>query len=266
MSVTNPYIASSAVYGPVNSRRLGKSLGINFFINKVCNYNCAYCYLGRTLKGAGEPIPTENILAEIRDYLKAHKDTHIDFITFCGNGEPTLHPEFPKVVNETLKLIDEYRPGTPTALFSNASTLDRKEIMKTVKKIDKVFLKFDLVNEKHFYTINKPLEDITYEKILKNLKLAVDEGIPYTLDAAIITYLMKEYTKNDYEYVKEWLEIIKSINPPEVNLYTIIYHPDLIEEERIREKLEALRGDIEKLANFIKQNLEKGGIPCKVYI
>jgi len=267
MSATNPYIASSAIYGPVNSRRLGKSLGINFFINKLCNYDCAYCYLGRTLKGIGELIPSEHIIQELEEFLKTHRDMQIDYITFCGNGEPTIHPEFPKVVKETLKLIEKYRPNTPTALFSNATTLDREEIMDTVKLIDRVFLKFDLVNEMHFYTINKPLDkEISFQKIIDNLKLASRQGIKYTLDVAIITYLIKEYKKNNYEYVKNWLKIVKEISPPEVNLYTIIYHPDIIEEKHLREKLEALKNDINELASFIKQNLEKGGIPCKIYI
>ncbi len=266
MSVTNPYIASGVVYGPVNSRRLGKSLGINFFINKVCNYNCAYCYLGKTLKGIGEPIPYERIINEIEEFLKTHKDMDIDYITFCGNGEPTIHPDFSKVVRETLRLVEIYRPGTPTALFSNASTLDKKEILDTVRLINRIFFKFDLVNKQHFYTINKPLENITYERIIENLKLASVEGIKYTLDVAIITFLIKEYKKNKYEYINEWLEIVKDISPPEVNLYTIIYHPDIIEEKHLREKLESLKDDIMEVANYVKQNLEKGGIPCRIYI
>ena len=266
MSVTNPYIASGAVYGPVNSRRLGKSLGINFFINKLCNYDCVYCYLGKTLKGVGKPIPSEQIIHELEEFLKTHRDMSIDYITFCGNGEPTIHPEFPEVVNKTFKIIEKYRPNTPTALFSNATTLDRKEIMDVIKSIDRVFLKFDLVNEKHFYTINKPMDNISFQKVIDNLKLASNQNIRYTLDAAIITFLIKEYKKNDYEYIRNWLKIVKEISPPEVNLYTIIYHPDIIEEKHLREKLNALKNDINEITSFIKQNLEDGGIPCKIYI
>ncbi len=266
MSVTNPYIASSVVYGPVDSRRLGKSLGINFFENKLCNYNCAYCYLGKTLKGIGKPIPTTQIIKEVEEYLKNNTLIKIDYITFCGNGEPTIHPDFPYIVRKVLELINKYRANTPTAIFSNASTLDKPEILKTVKLINRAFLKFDLVNKQHFYTINMPLDGLTYEKIIDNLKLAVSEGIKYTLDVAIITYLLKEYKKNNYEYVKQWLKIVKDINPPEVNLYTIIYHPDIIEEKHLREKLNKVKKDIEDVANFVKQNLEEGGIPCKIYI
>lgn len=266
MSVTNPYIASGAVYGPVNSRRLGKSLGINFFINKLCNYDCAYCYLGKTLRGAGKLIPSEQIIQELEEFLKTHRDMPIDYVTFCGNGEPTIHPEFPEVVNKTFKVIEKYRSSTPTALFSNATTLDRKEIMNVVKSIDKVFLKFDLVNEKHFYTINKPMDNISFQKIIDNLKLASAQNIRYTLDVAIITFLIKEYKKNDYEYIRNWLKIVKEISPPEVNLYTIIYHPDIIEEKYLKEKLNALKNDIDEIASFIKHNLENGGILCKIYI
>ncbi len=165
-----------------------------------------------------------------------------------------------------IQIKDIYRKGIPTALFSNATTLHINEVFETIKLIDRKFFKFDIVNPDLFNLINKPDKEIDFKKVIDNLKLASSSGVKYTLDAAIITYLLPVYTKNNSKLIDEWLNIVFDINPPEVNLYTIVYHPDIFEEDKLKRKLKESKEDIQKIANYIKDQLEKGGIPCKIYI
>jgi wyosine [tRNA(Phe)-imidazoG37] synthetase (radical SAM superfamily) len=147
-------------------------------------------------------------------YHLAHR-TPIDYITFAGHGEPTLHPAFAEIVDGVLGLRDEYFPGKPTAIFSNASLLHRPEVVAGIAKLDKRIMKFDAADEATFRQIDKPLVDITFAQMVENLR---------RLDGLILTSgVLASARYSNVESLKsaDYIEAIGSIQPLEVHLYSI---------------------------------------------
>ena len=164
------------IYGPILSRRLGRSLGINLLpVNKkLCSFNCVYCQYGFTdilvTSPARELFPTvDQVISAIETYLK--KPHSIDYLTFSGNGEPTLYPDFGEIVKETVKLRNRYRPNAKLAILSNASMVSRYEIRQALTQIDKPILKLDAGDANTFKQINDPASDVSFEDIVEGMKL-----------------------------------------------------------------------------------------------
>ncbi|RLC12172.1 MAG: hypothetical protein DRH43_02330 [Deltaproteobacteria bacterium] len=141
--------SNKVLYGPVSSRRLGLSLGINLFpTGKVCSFNCIYCDLDVKLDASGyaQLMPTEQLLnrldREFHSYLKAGGETP-DSITFAGNGEPTLHPGFAEMVKIAKRLRDQYFPETPLNLFTDGVHLVQEGVIQCLDDFSRVFLKVD---------------------------------------------------------------------------------------------------------------------------
>src|SRR3989344_1313522 len=166
------------VYGPVKSRRLGQSLGINLTPEKVkvCNFNCGYCRVGVSSKAfRGERdfvlngLGLGDVISGVTKGVKHHADkgTHLDSITFAGNGEPTLYPWFVDVVEEVIGLRDQYFPDKPVSIFTN-STAETPEIREAIFRTDRRFFKLDAGDEQSFRRTNIPL-GVKYERIINNL-------------------------------------------------------------------------------------------------
>jgi wyosine [tRNA(Phe)-imidazoG37] synthetase (radical SAM superfamily) len=136
-------------YGPVFSRRLGYSLGINLLPSnrKICNFNCIYCECGLNDNNAPKvPLPTvDQYEIFFKDILKVLKDKHqrIDHLTFSGNGEPTLHPDFDKIIDKTIELRDMYFPQSKIAVLTNSILINREKISRALKKVDLPICKLD---------------------------------------------------------------------------------------------------------------------------
>ena len=165
------------VFGPVKSRRLGVSLGINVLPTeyKYCSFNCIYCECGWTLKENFRhvefPKPEEIKNAMKQKSLQMLEEGRTpDAITFAGNGEPTLHPDFPRIVDDTIELRDKYFPEASVTVLSNASMLHKKDVLEALKKVDQNMLKLDAGTRETFRLINQPPPHITLEKIIENLK------------------------------------------------------------------------------------------------
>jgi wyosine [tRNA(Phe)-imidazoG37] synthetase (radical SAM superfamily) len=155
------------VYGPVPSRRLGQSLGIDTIPLKTCNWNCVYCQLGRTeplTNERKEYVPSEEVLAEVREALSNHKPGEIDWVTFVGSGEPTLHSRIGWLVRQVKRMT-----ALPVAVITNGSLLYLPEVRQELAVADAVMPTLDAGEAKLYRQINRPHPDITYERLLDGL-------------------------------------------------------------------------------------------------
>ena len=152
----------STIYGPIHSRRLGMSLGINLMPNdgKICSFDCLYCEAGFNAQGPGKDgVPTrEAVKKQLRHKLTEMKEAGqtLDVITFSGNGEPTLHPEFKKVVEDVLRLRTEFFPDAKVSVLSNSTMAGKPAVAEALLKVDNNILKLDSAMPHTFITLNRP--------------------------------------------------------------------------------------------------------------
>ena len=209
------------IYGPVNSRRLGPSLGINLSPNsyKLCSFNCIYCQYGKTKVHTIDVIRNLSDLPikdEVKDALEEwlKKGEKVDYITFSGNGEPTLHPEFNQIVDEVIKLRDKYLPEAKVAILSNSSMVSSPEVKKALNKLDLRIMKLDCGTKEKFQKINSPARAIEYEKLVEDLK----ELKNITIQSVFIG---GEITNTNTDEVEEWIEKIRYILPDKIQIYSL---------------------------------------------
>jgi wyosine [tRNA(Phe)-imidazoG37] synthetase (radical SAM superfamily) len=222
------FLFSEMIFGPVKSRRLGNSLGINLLPveRKSCTFDCIYCECGWTPKESNveTKLPTREELADALETklirLQAQKNTP-DSLTFAGNGEPTVHPAFAGIIDDTIRLRNKFFPDAEITVLSNSSMLHRKDIFDALMKVDNCILKLDAGTEKTFQQINKPgSANLTLEKVVDNLKKFRQKAIIQTmfvrgeLDGAVVD-------NTTDEEVSAWLELIGMIRPRYVMLYSL---------------------------------------------
>jgi wyosine [tRNA(Phe)-imidazoG37] synthetase (radical SAM superfamily) len=165
------------IYGPVRSRRLRLSLGINLLppSYKLCTFNCLYCHYGFTkihthdVSSCLSDLPSvEEVKKSLTDWLERNPQ-HIDYITFSGNGEPCLHPEFDKIVEVALQIRDKLAPQAKVAILSNSTCLEEDRVLAGLRKLDLRIMKLDCGTEEAFRKINRPSTGIQFEKVVENL-------------------------------------------------------------------------------------------------
>jgi wyosine [tRNA(Phe)-imidazoG37] synthetase (radical SAM superfamily) len=219
------FLFDEIIFGPVKSRRLGVSLGINLLPTrkKICNFNCIYCECGWTkdLTKAVSRLPDrKEVFNALENKLIALKNSPPDVITYAGNGEPTLHPEFQGIIDDSILLRDKYFPKTKIAVLSNSTTISDPNIREALLKVDMNILKldsaFDSTIEKH----NQPRLKITAEEIINNLISFKGNVIVQTLFLRG-TYNEKEIDNTTPEEINAWLNALARIKPSEVMIYTI---------------------------------------------
>ncbi|HIP98902.1 MAG TPA: radical SAM protein [Aquifex aeolicus] len=224
------------VFGPVLSRRLGLSLGVDLLPpSKVCSMDCVYCECGKTQRQnltleRREWVPTEVVKRELEEIL-SNPELELDFVTFSGNGEPTLHTRF----GEIAKFVKEIRPDLKVALLTNASTLWMGEVLKELKYIDLVSPSLDAVTEKVFRKVNHPVKGLTVEKVLKGLKKLKET---FGGEIWIETLFVKGINDSpgEVEKIGEWIHRLK---PDRWQINTVVRPPayrvqGLTEEELIQ--------------------------------
>lgn len=151
------------IFGPIHSRRLGTSLGINLTPNdgKICSFDCLYCEAGYNAQGPGTTgiSPREEVRTKLEQKLAAMKANgdRLDVITFSGNGEPTLHPDFNGVVDDVIALRDYYYPQVKISVLSNSTMIDRPAVVEALKKVDNNILKLDSAIDRTMRLINRPV-------------------------------------------------------------------------------------------------------------
>jgi wyosine [tRNA(Phe)-imidazoG37] synthetase (radical SAM superfamily) len=225
--VTMSILFHDVIFGPVQSRRLGVSLGVNLLPidRKFCTFNCIYCECGWTHENiAGQKgLPGRDFVAEkLEEKLKemASRDHAPDAITFAGNGEPTIHPQFPEIMEDVIRLRDRYFPEARVTVLTNSSTLHKPAIFNALKKAGNSILKLDAGTEEMFQLINAPQSGITLKSIVEKLKEFDGELIIQSL------FLRGQVDGRAVDNTKEpefshWLKLIKEIGPKYVMIYPI---------------------------------------------
>ncbi len=215
------------VFGPVKSRRFGVSLGINLLPlhGKMCSFNCIYCECGLNEENKKEKprlFSASEINASLENRFEALKSGGLDpdTITFAGNGEPTLHPEFETIVENTIRLRDTFFPKAVITVLSNATRLDRDNVKRALLRIDNNVLKLDAGTNGTFQAINRPTHPVTLENIVREL-------VKFDGNLVIQTMLIRgEVDGNTVdnttaEELTLYLSHLEAIKPKMVMLYPI---------------------------------------------
>jgi wyosine [tRNA(Phe)-imidazoG37] synthetase (radical SAM superfamily) len=221
------FLFDELIFGPVKSRRLGVSLGINLLPthSKFCSYNCIYCECGWTGNRRGLKIDLPH-RDEMRQLLEERliklkgTDLQPDSITFAGNGEPTMHPQFAGIIDDTLYLRDTFAPEATISVLSNGSMLHKHAIVESLKKIDNNLLKLDGGNEEIIKKINMPLKAFRLKDYLEQLKQFNSRLIIQSMFIRGETKGLKVDNTTEKE-LADWLKAIEYVNPSKVMVYTI---------------------------------------------
>ncbi|OUO53896.1 radical SAM protein [Parabacteroides sp. An277] len=215
------------IYGPVHSRRLGVSLGVNLFPSdgKLCTFNCVYCECG--FNEDRRPHSRMPRREEVREQLTRKLDAMRaegllpDVITFAGNGEPTLHPDFAGIIDDTIAIRDQHCPSAKIAVLSNSTMLDREDVFQALCRIEDNIMKLDSVLDARIRQIDNPTQPgFCFEKLLKNLCRFEGNVIIQTM------FLRGErdgvsLDNTTEEEIAGWLNALKQIRPRQVMIYTI---------------------------------------------
>lgn len=219
-------IFPSPIFGPVHSRRLGVSLGLNLLPDdgKVCTFDCIYCECGLNKDfRAHKPLPTrEEVYTALEEKLKDMKANGPtpDVLTFAGNGEPTVHPHFPEIIEDTLALRDKYFPDAKVSVLSNSVLINKPAVFEALMKVDNPIMKLDTANSDYIRQIDRPTGHYDIQTIIEGLKAMNGHAIIQTM------FLKGEYNgvsidNTSDQYVLPWIEVVKEIAPRQVMVYTI---------------------------------------------
>jgi len=214
-------LETGITYGPIRSRRLGWSLGVNLLStrHKLCSFDCVYCHYGTTevttLCPSGRDFPwPDEVVRAVDRALREHRK--VDYLTLSGNGEPTLHPAFPSIVQKLRLLLDQVAPDTRLALFSNATTVHRPEIRTALDWFDLPILKLDAGDGITFRRINRPAREVRYKAILEGLR----EVPNLVLQTVMVDGTVTNARGRAYE---QWVDRIGELQPAWVQIYSTDY-------------------------------------------
>ena len=230
------------VYGPVDSRRFGKSLGINLLPAgfKVCSFDCVYCQY-KDEPGKPKFPDFGEIYTQLSSDFERVRDGKIkvDWIMLSGNGEPTLHPEFSDIVESLLTLRDLYFPKTPIGILSNSSTCHKDDIRRALSMLDGRFMKLDAGSLYMFHDVNRPYTTLAWGDVIEGLCSLSD----VTLQSMFVT---GKVDNTDEKAVDDWIEAVQCIRPVEVQIYTIDRKPQEtgilpVDEEKLKAISEKLK-------------------------
>ena len=250
-------IYPSPIFGPVQSRRLGISLGINLLPadGKVCSFDCIYCECGFNEDHRPTlPLPTRE---EVAEKLEAKLQAMVadgqlpDVLTFAGNGEPTCHPHFAEIIGDTIRLRDQYCPKAKVSVLSNSTMIHRQAVHDALMLVDNNILKLDTVDPIYINKVDHPNGTYDVDLIIDRLKAFQGHVI-------IQTMFMRGECKGESvdntgeEYVGPWLEAVKDISPLQVMIYTI---------DRETPTQGLLKATHEQL-DAIRDRVIAAGIPC----
>ena len=228
------------VYGPVPSRRLGLSLGVDLVPYKTCSYDCVYCQLGATTSKTvelEEYVPTKEVLADIANWIE--RDGEADYITMSGSGEPTLHKDLRRIIAGVKELTD-----LPVAVITNGSLLWMESVAEACALSDLVVPSLDAGSERVFKAINRPHPDITYDLMVNGLRefQKLYDG-PIWLEVMLV-----EGVNDSPELIAAMRKAIASTEPDRIQVNTVVRPPTeeyagCIPPERLRQMAQALGGE-----------------------
>ena len=219
MPTTIP-LQDSVVYGPIPSRRLGASLGINVLptTSKVCSSNCVYCQYGWTVPARQqEPLKrAPQLLQEIDAAFQAHAQSgqRIDCITLAGNGEPTLHPDLEAIVDGLKTLRDRYFPRAKVGILTDATQITRPRVRQALAQLDVRYMKLDAGDEETWKAINLPLGQVSFDAIIDELARMPDIILQSM-------FIQGSYDNTHQAHVDHWVQTVRRIHPLSVQVYTV---------------------------------------------
>ena len=250
-------IYPSPIFGPVHSRRLGISLGINLLPadGKVCSFNCVYCECGFNEDHRPTlPFPTREEVAnklEQKLHEMVSEGQLPDVLTFAGNGEPTCHPHFAEIIDDTIRLRNQYCPQAKVSVLSNSTMIHRQQVHDALMRVDNNILKLDTIDPIYINKVDRPNGTYDVNQIIERMKAFNGHIIIQTM------FMRGEYKGESIdntgeEYVAPWLEVVKEINPQQVMIYTIDREtPAHHLQKASREQLDVIRDRVIAI-----------GIPC----
>ena len=227
-------IYPSPIFGPVHSRRLGISLGINLMPadGKMCSFNCIYCECGFNEDHRPTlPRPTRE---EVSQHLEQKLQEMVadgqlpDVLTFAGNGEPTCHPHFAEIIDDTLRLRDRYCPKAKVSVLSNSTMIHRQQVHDALMRVDNNILKLDTVDAQYIRMVDQPNANYDVHKVIERMKAFNGHIIIQTMfmrgeirrqESGV--WSQESVDNTGEEYVAPWLEVLRDIRPQQVMVYTI---------------------------------------------
>ena len=241
------------VFGPVRSRRLGKSLGVNLSPadGKICSFDCIYCECGlNEERRPHSKMPTRQAVKDaLEERLSAMQaaGTAPDVITFAGNGEPTLHPDFAVIIDDTIALRDRFFPKAKIAVLSNSTMLHKEDVFRALNRVEDNIMKFDSILDSRIQQLNAPVSPtFTFDRLLEQL-------CRFNGNVIIQTMFLKgevngESVTNTTEHeVSGWLEALKQIRPKQVMIYTLDRETPIKNLRKVpKEELDAIAERVRK--------------------
>ena len=250
-------IYPSPIFGPIHSRRLGISLGINLMPadGKLCSFDCIYCECGFNADHRPTlPRPTrDEVAAKLEQTLQrmTAEGQLPDVLTFAGNGEPTCHPHFAEIIGDTIRLRNQYCPQAKVCVLSNSTMIHRQSVHDALMLVDDNILKLDTVNPQYINKVDRPNGHYDVQTIIDRMKAFNGHIIIQTMFMRG-QYQGESVDNTSEQYVAPWLDVVKQINPQQVMVYTIDREtPAQGLEKASREQLDAIR-----------DRVIAAGIPC----
>lgn len=250
----SPDIFKSNIIGPIHSRRLGISLGVNLLPKdgKVCSFDCIYCEDGWNADHRGGHMPdADDVMRQLEAKLAAMHDAgeHLDVITFAGNGEPTLHPRFGEVIDRTIELRDRYFPEVKVSVLSNATRMTDPKVHAALLKVDNNILKIDGAFDDVVRLIDQPQDShYTVRQIVDGMKTFHGQLIVQTM------FLRgqhdgKTVDNTTPEQVSAWCELMREIRPSQIMVYSL---------DRPTPEPNLTRVSHEEMAAFVQPLVDEG--------
>ena len=240
------------IYGPIRSRRLGISLGVNLLPlhSKLCSFDCIYCECGWNGDNR-TPQPRFNKREDVRESLRAalakmkEEGATPDVITFAGNGEPTMHPDFEQIIEDTIALRDEFAPSAKVSVLSNATQLHREGVVRALRRVDNPILKLDSALQSSAEAINKPCGEYSVKGVEERLASFGREFVLQTmfLRGECDGHTIDNTTESEIE---AWLAVVEHLRPRSVMVYSI----DRATPCKTLQKVE--REELEKIAERVR--------------
>ena len=210
------------VFGPIFSRRLGSSLGVNILPSKgkLCNFDCVYCECGWNKDGISDNVFPRlgDVAAALEAKMRAvlAEGKNVDSITFSGNGEPTMNPEFAEIIDVTMELRNRFFPHAKVSVLSNATLAGRPKVMEALLKVDNPIMKIDASSDDLVRMINKPTGYYSLASVVDNLRKFEGRFVLQTM------FLKSaDFDTAAPEPLKAWMDIVRELHPREIMVYTI---------------------------------------------
>lgn len=233
----------SVVYGPIHSRRLGISLGINLMPTtaKICTFDCVYCECGFNQPVLHPQLPTRQEVKEALQQMLSTMSESPDVITFSGNGEPTLHPDFLGIIEDTCALRNQFCPNAKVSVLSNSTQLHRADVVKGLLLADNRILKLDSAVDSTMRLIDCPVNpDLTVSRVME--LLAQFDG-DFTLQTCFLRgeHQGKKIDNTTPEELRAWYKAVETLRPKQIMIYVIDRATPVKTLEKVsREEMEAI--------------------------